>query len=719
MAAELDDLLLETKTPLPKRLLLFLLVVVALAGVILFAWRMWLAPQEETQAQEQTADVRKGAVTNSLSLSGTVAAESTSSLNFETSGIVTRVHVKLGQEVKAGDVLAEIDSVTAKDAVKQAELNLRGAQIKLNDMLSGPTAADKAAADQTLQQAQQTLTTATEDVRKLENGPTAADVASAQQAVSAAQSSLAQSQVSRDKLTSPSNNDRSSQESALRQAQNGISTAESTLRQADNSLSTAQGALYAAETAYCPDTNVSFCSVRAAPLNSVDESAMLSATASSADKATKAGAVLQANSAYKNALNSKSSAQTGLSAAQREYAAAQQKYYQTPSGPSASELASADAAIVAARQQLQAAQQKLRDLYQPDASKVLTAKATLEAARAGMTAAQTHRDEVYAGSKKSDIDPQRNTVALSQLALDKANAELEKTRLLAPFEGTVAALTIAPGDQALGTANGSSGSNTTAAITLNTPKALRLDLVVGESDYPKLKPGQKGFVSLSGLDSASFPIEVESIGTLPTTNQGVVTYQAKAKLLTDLTAMSGPGLVLPPTGEGQPQGIQRGTTPGGPVVTTPGGGSQQGVPPTGAPSQAGILPAATTGERPKPAPGMQGQATVITESKTDVIVVPVRAVTQQGLDSVVKVKKDDGSVETVKVKLGTRNAQVVEVTEGLKEGQKVVLPALPTSSGNTGGGDLKGAGPGNVTFVGPAGGASGGAGPGPVITFGP
>src|SRR5207302_566454 len=163
---------------------------------------------------------------------------------------------------------------------------------------------------------------------------TAADVSSGQQAVSAAQSSLSQAQASRDKLTSPGNNDRSSQESALRQAQNGISTAESTVRQADNSLSTAQGALYAAETAYC-----------------------------------------------------------------------------------------ADAAIVAARQQLQTAQQKLRDLYQPDASKVLTTQATLEAAKAGLTSAQAHRDEVYAGSKKSDVDLQRNTVALSQLALDKANAD--------------------------------------------------------------------------------------------------------------------------------------------------------------------------------------------------------------------------------------------------------------------------------------------------------
>ena len=557
-----------------------------------------------------------------------------------------------------------------------------------------------------MQQAQQTLTTATEDLRKLQNGPTAADVSSAQQAVSAAQSSLSQAQASRDKLTAPSNNDRSSQESALRQAQNGISTAESTLRQADNSLSTAQGALYAAETAYCPDTSVGFCSSRAAPLSSVDESALLSATASSPDKATKAGAVLQANSAYKNALNSKATAQTGVASAQREYAAAQQKYYQTPSGPSASELASADAAIVAAQRQVQAAQQKLSDLYQPDASKLLTAKATLESAKAGITSAQTHRDEVYAGTKKSDIDLQRNSVALSQLALDKANADLDKTRLLAPFEGTVAALAIQPGDLAM-TPSASSGSSSTAAITLNTPKALRLDLTVGESDYPKLKAGQKGFVSLSGLDGASFPIEVESIGTLPSTNQGVVTYQARAKLLTDLTALGKPGMLVPPAGQGGPQGvIQRGAGPQATpsIVQIGPNGSQQGAPSGSVPFQA------TTGERPKPAPGMQGQATVITESKADVIVVPVRAVSQQGPDSVVKVKKDDGSVETVKVKLGTRNAQVVEVTEGLKEGQKVVLPAVAAAAS---GGDSKGATPGNITFVGPGGGGGvAGGGPG-------
>jgi multidrug efflux pump subunit AcrA (membrane-fusion protein) len=105
---------------------------------------------------------------------------------------------------------------------------------------------------------------------------------------------------------------------------------------------------------------------------------------------------------------------------------------------------------------------------------------------------------------------------------------------------------------------------------------------------------------------------------------------------------------------------------------------------------------------------------VITESKADVLVIPVRAVSQQGADSVVKVKKDSGNVETVKVKLGTRNAQVVEVVEGLKEGQQVVLPPVAAAStGNAGGAPGK-----NEVFVGPGPGGGGG-GPGPIIQFNP
>jgi hypothetical protein len=245
---------------------------------------------------------------------------------------------------------------------------------------------------------------------------------------------------------------------------------------------------------------------------------------------------------------------------------------------------------------------------------------------------------------------------------------------------------------------------------------LHLDLVVGESDYPKLKVGQHGFVALSGLDGASFPIEIESIGTLPTTNQGVVTYQARARLRMDSVAALPPGLTPSPPSTSQGAQPGQGVIQTGPVFIGPGNTTQGGAVPFGGTGPQTLQPgsAPSSSQRAKPAPGMQGQATVITDEKFSVLTVPVRAVTQQGFESVVKVQKDDGSVETVKVKTGVRNAQVVEITEGLKEGQKVILPGAPTTPAG-------GTGNQNGTFAIPAGGVSGpgGGGAPTIIQFGP
>jgi multidrug resistance efflux pump len=69
------------------------------------------------------------------------------------------------QEVKAGDVLAELESKETQDAVRPAQLNLEAAQISLIRLLKGPIAADIAQADQAVVQAETQLQPAANDLR--------------------------------------------------------------------------------------------------------------------------------------------------------------------------------------------------------------------------------------------------------------------------------------------------------------------------------------------------------------------------------------------------------------------------------------------------------------------------------------------------------------------------------------------------------------------------
>lgn len=112
--------------------------------------------------------------------------------------------------------------------------------------------------------------------------------------------------------------------------------------------------------------------------------------------------------------------------------------------------------------------------------------------------------------------------------------------------------------------------------------------------------------------------------------------------------------------------------------------------------------------------GMTAEATITTESKENVLTVPVSAVQKQGDEYYVLVKADEASTETTEtteeqnqqgetgetakedaaiepqttqktVEVGLQNEEVAEITSGLSEGEEIVLPTLQSSSDDEGG----------------------------------
>jgi len=81
-----------------------------------------------------TAAVEKGTLIVSVSGSGQVSASDQVDAKAKTSGDIVYVGVKNGQEVKAGTLLAQIDTRDAQKAVRDAEIALAGAQLDLEKM---------------------------------------------------------------------------------------------------------------------------------------------------------------------------------------------------------------------------------------------------------------------------------------------------------------------------------------------------------------------------------------------------------------------------------------------------------------------------------------------------------------------------------------------------------------------------------------------------------
>jgi HlyD family secretion protein len=113
--------------------------------------------QAQAQAKPtapQTATVQRGSLTAVISTAGTVTAQSQVVLNFQASGQVKEITVKVGDKVKAGQVLAKLDTTILEMAVTRAQNGLDTAKLQLQKTQKGPKPQDVASAKANLASAQ-------------------------------------------------------------------------------------------------------------------------------------------------------------------------------------------------------------------------------------------------------------------------------------------------------------------------------------------------------------------------------------------------------------------------------------------------------------------------------------------------------------------------------------------------------------------------------------
>ena len=96
-----------------------LLAVVGAAGA---GWLVFSAPAKDEVPR--TTPVVRGSIEETVLASGIIQASSLVSVGAEVSGRIKSLNVQLGDDVKTGDVIAEIDSLNQENAVKAAEASL-------------------------------------------------------------------------------------------------------------------------------------------------------------------------------------------------------------------------------------------------------------------------------------------------------------------------------------------------------------------------------------------------------------------------------------------------------------------------------------------------------------------------------------------------------------------------------------------------------------------
>ena len=106
-----------------------IVIAVCLAIVAAVAW-YFLKPKT-VQPQYITAEVTRGDIEDSVLATGDLEATKMVSVGSQVSGQVKKMYVKLGDQVKQGQLIAQIDSVLQTNSLKTAEANIKSQNAQL------------------------------------------------------------------------------------------------------------------------------------------------------------------------------------------------------------------------------------------------------------------------------------------------------------------------------------------------------------------------------------------------------------------------------------------------------------------------------------------------------------------------------------------------------------------------------------------------------------
>ncbi len=230
------------------------IIALALTALLAAAGFWFYGQQTAGRAQAatlQTTNITRGSITASVSGAGNIFAPQQTNLSFQLSGTpITKINVQVGDKVKAGDVLAQVDDSDLQLAVTTAQAQLTSAQANLQKLQQPPLAADVQAAQAAVSSAQSAFSVA---VTKSQHG--ADTIAAAKATLDNAKAALDQAQAAYDKVSWRSDIGMLPQSLALEQATNTYKTAlanynlaltdvnDSAVKSAAQQLSQAQDAL--------------------------------------------------------------------------------------------------------------------------------------------------------------------------------------------------------------------------------------------------------------------------------------------------------------------------------------------------------------------------------------------------------------------------------------------------------------------------------------------
>jgi HlyD family secretion protein len=260
-------------------------------------------------------------------------------------------------------------------------------------------------------------------------------------------------------------------------------------------------------------------------------------------------------------------------------------------------------------------------------------------------------------------------VESARASLNRANKDLGRTSIMAPMSGVVSMLNVKKGERVVG----NSMMAGTEIMRIADMRIIEVRVDVGENDIPKVNIGDTALVEVDAYTKRKFKGIVTQIsstnrgvgGTTVTTSTDVTNYEVRIRLMPESYA----DLIDPSGSKNFP--FRPGMSANADIQTN-----------THSKVLAIPINAVTTRDRSDTAAvGKENKKKDVKADKKEQPVEgeePIRNV--DDLDEVVFVIQTDGTVRRVKVKTDIQDLNYIEVLDGLKAGDEVVVGPYATVS---------------------------------------
>jgi len=601
---------------------------IIIAAVVLIVIVVVIISSSGDKALNYTSvQISRGEVLQTVSATGAVEAKTKIDMKFVNSGRIEEINVKVGDEVKEGDVLAKLESAKLESQLAQAEASLAAARANLQELLNGATSEDIRVAETAVANAEIALASAKQSLEDANS--------SAENTIANAEASVSSAEVTLDNAKLSLENTKISNENNLDQLYDSVWDAiDSSLAVADDALGTndtvldnddAADTLSVLNSQYLINAEV----LKGDAENLYDETIAYRYSVNSAKTYENADAAIEKTenvlTAVKNALsetykvlqstitsstltqteldalkssisNDRAAVNTSISSmtSKRQAIATQKITNQTALDGAQSTVNSATSALNVANNSLASAHSSATTQINSAQNAVFLREGDLQQARDRLS-------QVKAGATSAQASASRAQVDQAAASVELIKNQIRDSYIIAPRDGVVTSVEGEVGEIA---------STTGVFLSIMISNGFEIKANISEVDISKIKVGDEVEITFDALGSDQiFKGEVSEIDPAETEISGVVYYKV-------MTIFTGDGEIIKP--------------------------------------------------------GMTANLDIMTASEEDVIRIPFQALNEENGRKFVKLVDKEGNIKEKDVVVGLRGDAYLEITDGVSEGDELV-----------------------------------------------